>query len=283
MAEGGGAPPPEAMRGAKGVSSIVVAVVAVVVFLAGLGVGALFLAPAPPPALPKLLLATNTPFPPFEYYENNVLVGFDVELIQSMVTRAGYSYEWRDFRDFTALLAAVSARGVDVAVGAITMNGQTGANRNQTMDFTNPYYEADQGVLKRAADTTEYCGGDTDCTAVELNVTGLRVGVQEVTTSQFWAEAELMNVDLTILPSVTQVLQALSADNVDVVIIDKPAGDGIAASQPEFEVQGTIQTNELYGFAVANTDPLGLVPKLNAALASIRADGTYNALIAKWF
>ena len=286
MATGGGAPPTEAMRGTKGVSVIITAVIAIVLFVAGLGVGALFLAPAPAAAGPKLLLGTNTPFPPFEYYDNNVLVGFDIELIQTMVTRAGYTYEWRDYTDFTALLLAVSAKGVDVGVGAITMNGATGAERNNSLDFTNSYYEADQAVLKNAADTAIYCAA-ADCTVDELNRTDLILGAQEITTSEFWIEDNLPAVvdssNLKLYPSVTLVLQALTAGTVDIVIIDKPAAEGISAGNPSFAVGGVIQTNELYAFAVANTDPEGLVPKLNSALASIKADGTYQRLLDKFF
>jgi len=286
MAAGGGAPPAEAMRGSKGVSVVVTAVVAVVLFVAGLGVGALFLAPAPAAQGPKLLLGTNTPFPPFEYYTNNVLVGFDIELIQAMVTRAGYTYEWRDYTDFTALLLAVSANGVDIGVGAITMNGPIGALRNNSLDFTNSYYEGDQGVLKLTSDATSYCAA-ADCTVDELNRTDLVVAAQEITTSEFWVEDNLPavvdNNNLKLYPSVTQVLQALTAGTVDIVIIDNPAAVGISAGNPSFTVEGVIQTNELYAFAVANNDPEGLVPKLNSALASIRTDGTYQTLLDKYF
>jgi polar amino acid transport system substrate-binding protein len=283
MAEGGGAPPAEAMRKGKGVSGVIAIVVAIITFLAGLGVGAVFLAPAPPTAAPKLLLGTNTPFPPFEYYDQQErLVGFDVELIQTLVTRAGYSYEWRDFTDFTALLLAVSASGVDIAIGAITIR----ADRNASLDFTNPYYESDQGILKLTSDTANYCAA-ADCTVAELNRTDLVIGAQEITTSEFWVEDNLPAVvdsnNLKLFPGVTQVLQALTAGSVDIVVIDKPAADGIAAGNTAFTVAGTIQTNELYGFAVANTDPDGLIPKLNAQLAAIRADGTYATLLDKYF
>ncbi len=283
MAEGGGAPPAEAMRKGKGISGVIAIVVAIITFLAGLGVGAVFLAPAPQPAAPKLLLGTNTPFPPFEYYDQqDRLVGFDVELIQTLVTRAGYSYEWRDFTDFTALLLAVSASGVDIAIGAITIR----ADRNASLDFTNPYYESDQGILKLTSDTANYCAA-ADCTVAELNRTDLVIGAQEITTSEFWVEDNLPAVvdsnNLKLFPGVTQVLQALTAGSVDIVVIDKPAAVGIAAGNTAFTVAGTIQTNELYGFAVANNDPDGLIPKLNAQLAAIRADGTYATLLDKYF
>src|SRR5207244_12013190 len=114
MAVGGGVPPPEAARGAKGISVVITVVIAVVTFVAGLGLG-YFIAPTPATGPPRLLLGTNTPFPPFEYYNNTtsgrVLVGFDSELIQTLVPRSGYSYEWRAYPQLPALPAPVRALG----------------------------------------------------------------------------------------------------------------------------------------------------------------------------
>src|SRR2546427_7237738 len=286
MATGGGAPPPEAVRGAKGVSAIVTVVVAVLTFVAGIGLG-YFIAPAPATGPPRLLLGTNTPFPPFEYYNNTTsgraLVGFDIELVQTLVTRSGYTYEWRDYTDFTALLLAVGSNGVDIAIGAITLSGPDGAARNASMKFTDSYYLSNQGVLRRASDTTQYCGGDNVCTAAELNVTGLRIAVQSITTSEGWAKSNAPAATITTYGSVTQVLQALSSSSANIVIIDKPAADGIAKANPAFAGGGTIFTNVMYGFAVPKADLLGLVPRLNSALASARSDGTYAALITKYF
>src|SRR5712692_3942211 len=289
MAAGGVAPPAEAMRGAKGVSSVIVVVIAVVTFLAGLGIGAYVLAPAPTTGPPRLLLGTNTPFPPFEYYTNDTahrLIGFDVELIQTLVTRIGYTYEWRDYTDFTALLLAVGSNGVDIAIGAITEIGTTGAQRNSSMHFTDSYYLSNQGVLKRASDATNYCAATTVCTASDLNKTGLRIAAQSLTTSEYWVEGNAPAATLALYGSVTQVLQALSSSSADIVVIDKPAADGIAKANSAFKVQGVINTNELYGFAVPRTptdDPKGLIPKLNAALAAAKSDGTYDALLTKYF
>src|SRR5256884_4850162 len=142
MAVGGGVPPPEAARGAKGISVVITVVIAVVPFVAGLGLG-YFIAPTPATGPPRLLLGTNTPFPPFEYYNNTtsgrVLVGFDIELIQTLVTRSGYSYEWREYTDFTALLLALGWNGVGIPVGAITLSGTKGAGRNASMHSHQPY------------------------------------------------------------------------------------------------------------------------------------------------
>src|SRR5213080_222371 len=299
MAAGGGAPPAEAMRGAKGVSVVIVAVVAIVVFGAGIGVGWLVFSPAPT-KVSKLFLGTNTPFPPFESRNatSDQLEGFDIEMIQTIVQRGwGYTecsdtvtnqcYEWNDFRDFSALLAAVSVGRMDIAVGAITMNGETGAQRNNSMDFSNPYYLSNQGILKRTSDNTAYCAAAV-CTVAELNKTTLVVGAQAITTSEFWVEDNLKNVvssnHLELRPTVEDVLLLLSQRVVDIVVIDLPASHGIAAKNPSaYTVGGEILTNELYGFAVANGDPSGLLPIINAQLAAMKSDGTYQTILNKWF
>jgi len=299
MAAGGGAPPVEAMRGAKGVSVVIVAIVAIVVFGAGVGVGWLVFS-APPTKVSKLFLGTNTPFPPFESRNATTdnLEGFDIELIQTIVHRGwGYTacsdtvtnqcYEWNDFRDFSALLAAVSVGRMDIAVGAITINGDVGAERNKSMDFSNSYYLSNQGILKRTNDNKAYCAAAV-CTVQELNTSTLIIGAQAITTSEFWVEDNLKNVmdakHLELRPTVEDVLLLLSQGAVDIVVIDLPAAQGIAAKNPSaYAVGGEILTNELYGFAVANGDPLGLVPIINAQLAAMKTDGTYQTILNKWF
>ncbi len=196
-------------------------------------------------------------------------------------------YEWNDFRDFSALLAAVSVGRMDIAVGAITLNGDVGAERNGSMDFSNSYYLSNQGILKRANDNTAYCAAAV-CTVAELNTTTLIIGAQAITTSEFWVEDNLKNVynnnHLLLRPTVEDVLLLLSQGVVDIVVIDLPAAQGIAAANPSaYAVGGEILTNELYGFAVANGDPLGLLPIINAQLAAMKSDGTYDTILNKWF
>ena len=267
-----------------------VLVLVIIALLVGVGIGRYVLAPSGGGATPsKLIVGTNTPFPPFESRNSttDTIEGFDIDLITAVLNRSGYapgSWDLYDFRDFSALLAAVGLGRVDVAVSAITMNGGIGAARNATMSFTSPYYESDQGVLKRRSDATVYCADANNCLASELNQTGLKVGAQSATSSEFWAEDNLPAVTLSLFPDVTQVLQALQTNAVDIVVIDHPAAVGIVAANPNrFAIGGTIQTNELYAFAVAHADPLGLLPKMNAALAAMKSDGTYDQLIAKWF
>ncbi len=279
------------MRGSR------VAVLFVVALLLGAGAGwylaGIYAKPTGPGTGPpaKLFVGTNTPFPPFEFRNATTddIEGFDIDLLTEVLRRMGYENtatvtEWEvyDFRDFSALLAAVGTGRVDIAASAITMNGAIGTARNVTMDFTDSYYESDQGILKRTGDAVAYCADANACTAAELD--GLNVSVQGGTSSEFWVADNLPNANVQIFPDVVQVLQALQSGAVDIIVIDRPAAVGISAGNPtQFTVAGTIQTDELFSFAVANNDPLDIVGDMNQALTTIKADGTYDDIVAKWF
>jgi len=57
----------------------------------------------------------------------------------------------------------------------------------------------------------------------------------------------------------------------------------VATNPSDYRVAGTVETNELYSFAVANNDPDGLLPGMNSALAAMRSDGTYQTIVDRWF
>lgn len=286
MAEGR-TPPPGAVRSgvSTGVFGVVVVIVAVIALVAGMVLGPMLGVFQPPMEreIPETLaIATNTPFPPFEFRdENDNIVGFDIDLITAIMEHMGQDFTIIDFRDFSAELAAVSEGRVDVAASAITMSGTVGAERNMTMDFSDPYYEADQAVLVRVGEDPTSCD-PSGCVAADFE--GVSIATQSGTTSEFWVLDFVGDEMLTTFPDVTQVLQALQTGAVDVVIIDKPAGEGIAAQQPGvFDLGGTIETNELYAFAVPDGDPLGLLPMINEALEHLIEEGTYAEIEAEWF
>src|SRR5207249_11405322 len=74
-----------------------------------------------------------------------------------------------------------------------------------------------------------------------------RSAAQTLTTSEFWVEDNAPAATLALYGSVTQVLQALSSSSADIVVIDKPAADGIAKANSAFKVQGRSEehTSEL--------------------------------------
>src|SRR5437867_7986485 len=123
MAAGGAAPPPEAVR-RKGVSGAVTVLLAIVMLVAGVGIGYVLFRPVSH----DLVVGTNVPFPPFEDFNGSSgnFEGFDIDLAQLIANETGRNLVIRQFASFTALLGAVGQGAVDFGVSAVTMSGSSG-------------------------------------------------------------------------------------------------------------------------------------------------------------
>jgi len=74
-------------------------------------------------AAKKLYVGTNAEFKPYEYLENNKMVGFDIELMELLGKELGYEIKWQDM-SFDGLLPALQMKKID-AVIAEDLKGKT--------------------------------------------------------------------------------------------------------------------------------------------------------------
>jgi polar amino acid transport system substrate-binding protein len=282
--------PPEALRHgiSRGVFVAVVVVVALLMLGAGVYAGKALYGGTKSTASSFLVVGTNIPFPPFEdyNYSTGTYFGFDMDLAGMIANASHRTMVIQNYADFSLLLSTVGKGGIDMAASGITESGSTGAARNATMAFSNPYYNANQAVLVQSSSTLT-CASNI-CTQNDLKTK--TVGVQSGTTSQSWADQFLApnmtnpNRQYQKFTTVDTEITALRAGSLDAVIIDSGPAVAIAASSGgALKVAGTIITGELYGFAVAHGDPEGLLPVINSVIAKAMADGTYAALLHKWF
>jgi len=90
-----------------------------------------------PQEVKVIKVGINAEFPPFEYYENGNLTGFDIELMNTIGERIGYNIEYIEF-PFDRLLPAVASGEVDCAISAISVTKE----RDGVVDYTRAYLEA---------------------------------------------------------------------------------------------------------------------------------------------
>jgi len=212
-------------------------------------------------------------FPPFEYTENGELVGFDVDLAEAAIERAGYEVgEWTEI-EFESLIPALTQGNLDLIAAAMTIN----EDRQETIAFTNPYYESDQAVL--VAEDSELSPESADGLADQ------RVGAQSGTTGQ--DEVDALVEDGTVAAddrrqydNYTLGVQDLENGNVDALIIDIPVARNFADGRA-VTIAFTIETGEVYGMGMRQDDDR--LADINDALAEIQEDGTYEELVTEWF
>jgi len=229
-------------------------------------------APAQQPAAApvKIKVGTNAEYRPFEYVdESGEIVGFDVDLIKELAKRAGYEVELVNTK-WDGIFTALAAGEFDVVASACTITDE----RKQSVDFTDPYFNAGQSIAVLA---------DNDTIKTVEDLKGKRIGVQLGTTGDMEA-SKIEGAEVKRYEEITLAFQALANGDVDAIVNDTPTSADIIKANPEIKAKivGEPFTNEFYGIAVNKGKP-EIRDALNKALAEIKADGTYDQIYRKWF
>ena len=90
----------------------------------------------------ELHMATNAFFEPYEYYENDKIVGIDAEIAEAVCDKLGYTLVIDDM-DFDSIITAVQSGKADFGMAGMTVTEE----RKQAIDFTDTYTNAIQVII----------------------------------------------------------------------------------------------------------------------------------------
>ena len=201
--------------------------------------------------------------------DNGELAGYEIDLGNDLCERAGLTCEWV-VNEWDTMIPNLQAGNYDAIMAGMSITEE----RQQSIDFTQEYFPPDPSkFMAQSAD---------------VNVddpSGLRIGVQGATIQAAHAEANFAD-DNTILSFETadQALADLNAGNVDAILADGAYIDElVAASGGALTTVGSeIPIGGGVGVGLRKQDD-ELEQKLNDAITAAKADGTVDALIAKYF
>ena len=171
----------------------------------------------------QLVVATNAAFEPFEYMDGDKYYGIDMEIAARLADYLGQELVIMNM-EFDAVCLSVGQQKCDIAMAGLTIK----PDREEYVMFSDAYYSASQKLIV-TSDNTEF-DGCADAAAVEaiLNEksSSVKVGVQNGTTGQFYAEGDaewgFAGFEMTVVGYKNGALavQDLLNGNIDYVIID---------------------------------------------------------------
>ena len=215
-----------------------------------------------------LVFGTNAEFPPFEYLgDDGEPAGFDIALIQAIGEKMGVEIEIQNM-EFASLVAATGTK-IDGVIAGLTVTDE----RKEAVDFSDAYYEAVQYVIV-PKDSTIASADD---------LKNKTIGVQLGTTGMFIAE-EIEGATVQSYNKAVDAVNDLNNGRVDLVIIDKNPAEVFVSKFPEkiVALEGAQFGFEAEEYAIALPKGSDLVQKVNDALAELKADGTFDALVAEY-
>ena len=219
------------------------------------------------------VIATDTVFKPFEYTDaSGNFVGIDVDIVAAIAEDQGFKYELKSL-GWDGAIAACQAGQAD---GMIAGASITQERKESGWIFSDGYYNATQTMTVPAnSDITGF--GD---------LSGKTVAVKTGTQGASYAESLKDEYGFTITSfedSPTMYQAVLGGQCVacfeDTPIMQASIKDGGLALKV---LEDTANEGGDYGFAIFNADNQELLDMFNAGLANIKANGTYDEILAKY-
>ena len=211
-----------------------------------------------------LTMVTEATFPPYEFLEGDQIVGIDVSICQAVADSLGKTLVVQD-QKFDSVIPSLIAGKADLAAAGITVTEE----RKQNVDFSIPYVTTGIAIIRKTGDEA-ITGADS--------LVGKRVGVQSGTTSDTYLVDE-MKQEPERYDSPAAAVAALKAGRCDAVVADIDPATAITTQDRDVEMLPEPLSQEDYAVAVrkGNTE---LLDAINAVIARIKADGTYDAFRA---
>lgn len=217
-------------------------------------------------------IAFDVPYEPFEYRDDDGnLTGFEVELAEAMCEELKANCEFVT-QAWDGMIPGLLARKFDAIMSSMSITEE----RAERVLFSEPYYNTPGGWFAPE-------GFDTDVTDMKA-MEGKTVGVQRGTTMDTYVTENMGGV-VTIKRYTTadDMVLDLEGQRLDVVFVDYPVGEQTVLSKDGFkEVGEPVKLGEGVGVAMRKRDK-DLAEEINTALETLKNDGTYDAIMEKYF
>jgi lysine-arginine-ornithine-binding protein len=215
-------------------------------------------------------IATEGAYPPFNGKDaSGALIGFDVDIAKALCEEMKAKCEIVA-QDWDGIIPGLEAKKYDAIAASMSITDE----RKQKIDFTNPYYSNHLRIVaKKGSGIT---GPDS--------LKGKTVGAQRSTLAATYSEDKLgRGSTVKLYDTQTAAYSDLEAGRLDALVSDVyPAFDWLK-DKPGFEFVGPkIDVDDKIGIAIRKGDK-ELADALNKALKTIRDNGTYAKLNAKYF
>ena len=228
---------------------------------------------APAASGKKWVIASDTVFKPFEYTDaSGNFVGIDVDIVAAVAADQGFAYEIKSL-GWDAAIAACQAGQADGMIAGASITEERKANG---WLFSDGYYTATQSMTVAA---------DSDITGFD-GLKGKDVAVKTGTQGAAYAETlkDEYGFNLVYFEDSPTMYQAVLGGQCVACFEDTPImqatikDNGLALKC----LEDTANAGGDYGFAIFNADNQELLDMFNKGLANIKANGTYDQILAKY-
>jgi len=225
-----------------------------------------------------LRIGIEAAYPPFaSKTPDNKIVGFDYDIGQALCAEMNVQCVWQE-QEVDGLIPALKVKKVDAVISSLSITPE----RLKSVDFTDRYYRIPARLVFKKG------SGIAD---IPAQLKGKRIGVQRATNFDRYVTEKFAPAGAEIVRygSQNEVFLDLLGGRLDATMASSVVIDESRLKPPQgsdYEFVGPNFTEEQFfgtgiGIAVRKGDALR--ERFNHALATIRANGTYDKIRQKYF
>lgn len=225
----------------------------------------------------EVVVVTENAYPPLQFLDKSgAAVGWEYDAMAEIAKRLNITVKYENI-SWDAMIPAVSEGQYDIGMTGITIRD----DRKEQVDFSDSYMTSEmvmmvRGDEERFSDAASFAANPDLLMAAQPGTTPFYVGVYDV------LDGNEANPRIKLFETFGAGVEALKAGDVDMVLTDGTSGAGyVAASNGGLKLVGEPLGQEDFGFIFPKGSDL--VAPVNAAIASMKTDGTLDALNKKWF
>lgn len=224
-------------------------------------------------------IGTNVPYVPMEYTKpDGSLTGFDIDLGNALCKQAELKCTWTT-QSWNGIIPGLKARKFDAIMSSMTITKE----RSKQLLFSDPYIVPPSAWFVPQDSAI--------ATPDKANLEGMKIGVQRGTVQDDYVTDKFGDVaEVKRYANADDVIVDMDIGRLDAAFFDFPTGlSGLL--EPEDKAYKSIGKKltkpkkyfgDGFGIAFRQRDK-ALAEKFNAALATLKDNGTYDEIHAKYF
>lgn len=216
----------------------------------------------------ELIVATSADYPPFEFQENDAIVGFDIDIAKAFAKDHNLKIKIQDM-NFDSLMNALNSNRVDMVISTLTAT----KDRKKSVDFSNTYYNSVGGLIThKDSNIKSFADLSNKIVGSQLGSTWETLVKEKSTNVE-----NLKSFTLTLVPL---LVEELKLNRIDAVLVEKDQAIEFTKINPDLTYHLLERSN--VGYAAAFKKKSDLTKKFNETLYKMTINGELNELKKKW-
>lgn len=216
-----------------------------------------------------LVMGTSADYFPYEFVDTangDAIVGFDIEIAETITERLGYELKIEDM-DFGSLLGALNAGRVDFVMAGMTPTEE----RKENAAFSDIYLSATNLVMSK----------DASLQSID-QLAGKKIGVQTASIQENIAKEQAPDAELVSLNKIPEIVQELNTGRIDAMVIEDTVAQKYLDQDESFVTFALKEDGEKGSAAAFKLDD-DLRDEFNEELKKMMDSGEIDELAKKWF